>query len=96
MASGQWRAVTISFSNSATSHWLRTTAVKISPATPPIRLIAVDIDGTLLNSQFRVSEKDLKALQRANQEAIEVILVPRPRVTLSLCRSPSNLDSTCG
>ena len=43
--------------------------------TSPIRLIAVDIDGTLLNSQFRISEKDLQALRRANQEGIEVILV---------------------
>jgi Cof subfamily protein (haloacid dehalogenase superfamily) len=38
-------------------------------------LVAVDIDGTLLNSQFRISEKDLQALRRANQDGIEVILV---------------------
>lgn len=43
--------------------------------TSPIRLIAIDIDGTLLNSQFRVSEKDLQALLRANQQGIEIILV---------------------
>jgi len=43
--------------------------------TPPIRLIAVDIDGTLLNSKFHISEKDLEALRRANQQGIEVILV---------------------
>jgi len=52
--------------------------------TPPIRLIAVDVDGTLLNSQFRISEKDLKALQRANQEGIEVILVTGRRHTFAL------------
>jgi Cof subfamily protein (haloacid dehalogenase superfamily) len=84
VASGQWLVVTMSFSSSATRHWLLTTAVKISTVNPPIRLIAVDIDGTLLNSQFRISEKDLKALQRANQEAIEVILVTGRRHTFAL------------
>lgn len=52
--------------------------------TPPIRLIAVDIDGTLLNSQFRISEKDLQALRRANHEGIEVILVTGRRHTFAL------------
>ena len=32
----------------------------------PIRLIAVEIDGTLLNPQFQISDADLKALQRAH------------------------------
>ena len=52
--------------------------------TPPIRLIAVDIDGTLLNSQFRISEKDISALRRAKQEGIEVILVTGRRHTFAL------------
>jgi Cof subfamily protein (haloacid dehalogenase superfamily) len=52
--------------------------------TPPIRLIAVDIDGTLLNSHFRISEKDLQALRRANQDGIEVILVTGRRHTFAL------------
>jgi Cof subfamily protein (haloacid dehalogenase superfamily) len=52
--------------------------------TPPIRLIAVDIDGTLLNSQFRISDKDLQALRQANQEGIEVILVTGRRHTFAL------------
>jgi Cof subfamily protein (haloacid dehalogenase superfamily) len=51
--------------------------------TLPIRLIAVDIDGTLLNSQFRISEKDLQALRRANQDGIEVILVTGRRHTFA-------------
>ncbi|MGH9514875.1 MAG: Cof-type HAD-IIB family hydrolase [Terriglobales bacterium] len=51
---------------------------------PPIRLIAVDIDGTLLNSQFRISEKDLEALRRANQRGIEVILVTGRRHAFAL------------
>ena len=41
----------------------------------PIRLLAVDIDGTLLNPEFRISGADLAALQRAHQEGVEVTLV---------------------
>jgi Cof subfamily protein (haloacid dehalogenase superfamily) len=52
--------------------------------TPPIRLIAVDIDGTLLNSQFRISETDLQALRRANQDGIEVTLVTGRRHAFAL------------
>jgi len=52
--------------------------------TPPIRLIAVDIDGTLLNSKFHISEKDLEALRRANQQGIEVILVTGRRHAFAL------------
>jgi Cof subfamily protein (haloacid dehalogenase superfamily) len=59
-------------------------AVKIFQVTPPIRLIAVDIDGTLLNSQFRISDLDLQALRRAKQEGIEVILVTGRRHAFAL------------
>jgi Cof subfamily protein (haloacid dehalogenase superfamily) len=52
--------------------------------TSPIRLIAVDIDGTLLNSQFHISEMDLQALRRANQQGIEVILVTGRRHAFAL------------
>jgi Cof subfamily protein (haloacid dehalogenase superfamily) len=52
--------------------------------TSPIRLIAVDIDGTLLNSQFRISEMDLQSLRRANQQGIEVILVTGRRHAFAL------------
>jgi Cof subfamily protein (haloacid dehalogenase superfamily) len=39
-----------------------------------IRLIALDIDGTLLNPEFQISETDLKALRRAHSEGIEIVL----------------------
>jgi Cof subfamily protein (haloacid dehalogenase superfamily) len=39
-----------------------------------IRLIAIDIDGTLLNSQLQISPANLAALQRAHAEGIEVVL----------------------
>jgi hypothetical protein len=51
---------------------------------PPIRLLAADIDGTLLNSQFHISEADLAALRRAHQEGVEVILVTGRRHTFAL------------
>jgi Cof subfamily protein (haloacid dehalogenase superfamily) len=50
----------------------------------PIRLLAVDIDGTLLNSQFRISEVDLNALRRTHGSGIEVILVTGRRHTFAL------------
>ncbi len=52
--------------------------------TPPIRLIAVDIDGTLLNHEFKIADADLAALRRAHQLGIEVILVTGRRHTFAL------------
>ncbi|HEY7616758.1 MAG TPA: Cof-type HAD-IIB family hydrolase, partial [Terriglobales bacterium] len=53
-------------------------------ANSSIRLLAVDIDGTLLNPQFQVAEADLAALQRANEAGVEVILVTGRRHTFAL------------
>ncbi len=58
---------------------LKSQAVKHS-----IRLLAVDIDGTLLNSQFRISAADLAALQRAHREGVEVVLATGRRHTFAL------------
>ena len=52
--------------------------------TPSIRLLAVDIDGTLLNPQFQISEADLAALRRAHQEEVEVVVVTGRRHTFAL------------
>jgi Cof subfamily protein (haloacid dehalogenase superfamily) len=49
-----------------------------------IRLIAVDIDGTLLNPQFQISEIDLAALRDTRRQGIEVILVTGRRHTFAL------------
>ena len=49
-----------------------------------IQLIAVDIDGTLLNPQFQISEIDLAALRNAHAQGIEVILVTGRRHTFAL------------
>lgn len=40
-----------------------------------IRLLATDIDGTLLNPQFQISAGDLAALRRAHAEGVEIVLV---------------------
>jgi hydroxymethylpyrimidine pyrophosphatase-like HAD family hydrolase len=37
-----------------------------------IRLLATDIDGTLLNPQFQVSEGDLMALRRRMRRALRL------------------------
>jgi Cof subfamily protein (haloacid dehalogenase superfamily) len=50
----------------------------------PIRLLAVDIDGTLLNPQFQISPADLAAMRRAHREGVEVMLVTGRRHTFAL------------
>lgn len=41
----------------------------------PVRLIAVDLDGTLLDSQFQIPPANVAALRRAHEQGIEVVLV---------------------
>jgi Cof subfamily protein (haloacid dehalogenase superfamily) len=50
----------------------------------PIRLIASDIDGTLLNPQFQISPDDRTALERAHAAGIEIVLVTGRRHTFAL------------
>ncbi len=49
-----------------------------------VRLIASDIDGTLLNPQFKISPDDLVALRRARAAGIEIVLVTGRRHTFAL------------
>jgi Cof subfamily protein (haloacid dehalogenase superfamily) len=58
--------------------------LKSSVTAAPIRLIAVDIDGTLLNPQFQISERDRAALHNAHQQGIEVIVVTGRRHAFAL------------
>jgi len=46
-----------------------------------IRLIALDLDGTLVNSRWEISERDLQALAAATERGIQVVLATgrRPR-----------------
>jgi Cof subfamily protein (haloacid dehalogenase superfamily) len=55
-----------------------------SPKPDSIRLIASDIDGTLLNPQFQISQGDLVALRRAHDSGIEIVLVTGRRHTFAL------------
>jgi Cof subfamily protein (haloacid dehalogenase superfamily) len=58
--------------------------VKSMVVTPPIRLLAIDIDGTLLNSEFVISRADLAAIRRAHDEGVEVVLGTGRRHTFAL------------
>jgi Cof subfamily protein (haloacid dehalogenase superfamily) len=40
----------------------------------PIRLIAIDIDGTLLDSKVEISDANLNALRRAREAGVEIVL----------------------
>jgi Cof subfamily protein (haloacid dehalogenase superfamily) len=51
---------------------------------PSIRLLAVDIDGTLLDSNFQISQANLNALGAAHQAGVEVVLVTGRRHTFAL------------
>ncbi len=50
----------------------------------PVSLIASDIDGTLLNPEFNISEPDLLALRRAHAGGIEIVLVTGRRHAFAL------------
>jgi Cof subfamily protein (haloacid dehalogenase superfamily) len=54
------------------------------PKRRDIRLLASDIDGTLLNPQFQISENDMDALRRAHAAGIEIVLVTGRRHTFAL------------
>src|SRR5271157_5937262 len=41
----------------------------------PIRLIALDLDGTLVNSRWEISQKDLEALGAASERGIQIVVV---------------------
>lgn len=41
---------------------------------PLVRLIALDIDGTLLDPTFQISEANLQALRRAHAAGVEIVL----------------------
>ena len=51
---------------------------------PPVRLIAIDIDGTLLDSRFQVSARNLATLRRANSQGVEIVLATGRRHTFAL------------
>jgi len=50
----------------------------------PVRLIAIDIDGTLLDSNFQVSARNLETLRRANSLGMEIALATGRRHSFAL------------
>src|SRR3954468_2678727 len=48
--------------------------VKHDTAKHPIRLLAIDIDGTLLDPNFQISAANLAALRRAHAAGVEIVL----------------------
>ena len=57
---------------------------KIVLVKPSIRLLAIDIDGTLLNPEFQISPVDMAALRRVRDQGIEVAVVTGRRHTFAL------------
>ena len=55
----------------------------------PVRLIALDIDGTLLDSRWKLPEANRAAVAEATRRGIEVALVTAAATT-SPCPSPAN------
>jgi hypothetical protein len=49
-----------------------------------VRLIAIDIDGTLLDSNFQVSARNLETLRRAHSLGVEIALATGRRHTFAL------------
>jgi len=58
--------------------------LKSQVVNPSIRLLAVDIDGTLLNPEFQISPADMAALRHAHTEGVEVVVVTGRRHTFAL------------
>jgi Cof subfamily protein (haloacid dehalogenase superfamily) len=58
--------------------------LRLSVPADSLRLIAIDIDGTLLNPEFQISENDLATLRRTHAQGIEIILVTGRRHTFAL------------
>ena len=58
--------------------------LKLTVPADSLRLIAIDIDGTLLNPEFHISATDLATLRRAYAEGVEVILVTGRRHAFAL------------
>ena len=57
---------------------------RISSVKPSIRLLAVDIDGTLLDSNFQISPANLSALRAAHEAGVDIVLVTGRRHTFAL------------
>jgi Cof subfamily protein (haloacid dehalogenase superfamily) len=58
--------------------------LELSVPANALRLIAIDIDGTLLSPEFKISETDLATLRRVHAQGIEIVLATGRRHTFAL------------
>src|SRR5450432_998236 len=61
-----------------------TRMLNFSMTSLPVRLLALDIDGTLLNPQFHISEEDLSAIRRAHAMGVEIVVATGRRHQFAL------------
>jgi Cof subfamily protein (haloacid dehalogenase superfamily) len=59
-------------------------ATRIEAVKAPVRLIAIDIDGTLLNSEFKIPAANITALRQAHDTGVEIVLVTGRRHTFAM------------
>jgi Cof subfamily protein (haloacid dehalogenase superfamily) len=52
----------------------RSKGLQSTVVTSPIRVLAVDIDGTLTDPQYHVSERNIQALRSAHEAGVQIIL----------------------
>jgi Cof subfamily protein (haloacid dehalogenase superfamily) len=57
---------------------------RIDQVKAPVRLIAIDIDGTLLNSEFKIPAANTAALRQAHESGVEILLVTGRRHTFAM------------
>ena len=69
--------------------------LKSSVPADSLRLIAIDIDGTLLSPEFRISETDLATLRRVHSEGTRSFSLP-DAATLLPYPSPNSLALISG
>lgn len=55
----------------------------VSPHPAIIRLVALDLDGTLLNAHFQISERNLLAVKRISERGIRILLMTGRRFKMA-------------
>src|SRR5258708_14815262 len=58
--------------------------LRVTNSRRSVRVLATDVDGTLLNPEFKISEGDLLGLRRAHAAGIEIVLVTGRRHQFAL------------
>ena len=59
-----------------------------------VRLVAVDLDGTLLDSNRSISEENVRAVMEARENGVMVVIATG-RMHCTPCRPPRPSGTTC-